>query len=71
MVKKILLNRTFWQQQRLSITGHADVKFSFMVFIVCALLATGLACAGTVPDRLAVAAAFSIGGHHRIRRAST
>ncbi len=42
-----------------------------MVFIVCALLAAGLACAGTVPDCLAVVAAISIGGHHRNRRAPT
>jgi len=49
------------EQQRLSITGDADVKFSFVVFIVGVVLAAGLISTGPISDRLAVVAAISIG----------
>ncbi len=69
-LKKNWLNRTFWQQQRHSITGDADVKFYFVVFIVCALLAFSIACTGTLPYCMAVVVAISIGGNYCDRRPS-
>jgi hypothetical protein len=58
IAKKFFAERTFWQQQRHSITGDADVKFSFVVFTVCTLLALSIACTGSLPDCMAVVVAI-------------
>lgn len=69
-VSNVFADRTFWQQQRHLITGDADVKFSFVVSIVCALLALSIACTGSLPDCMAIVVAIQIGGNFCNRRPS-
>jgi len=63
-LKTFFLNRTFLEQQRLSITGDTDVEFYFVVFVTCVLLAASFTSAGAVSDCMAAVAAISIGRNY-------